>query len=346
MQNDDKLREYLNIINAFPFVDDVFLEGAHSLFDGQDGQSDGSIVIKADQMPIRFKFAILNFPKYSTINNLINTLEMDGIYTELVILFSPYITQEMAEYLDSKSINYVDLVGNCRFVIGTKYHISKSGKRPPKKEFKLPRISVQGLKLIFSLLADPILIKHSVREIASLAGISKSSAANWLQNLEEEGLLGRTKKSLQIIEKEKLLNRWLEGYKSILLPEIFIGSYMTPFKFPHDLEKQVMRVLNDNGIAFAQGEFTAAWELVRHYRGTHATFHIHKLNQTLLNDIKAVPARDGNLVLMDFVNTISLRGRTSLAVHPLLIYTQLISMNDPRAIETAKIIYEENLGSL
>ena len=83
MLNRNKLQEYLDEIVALPFVNDVFLEGTSELFDGQDRQSYGSLIIKINQKPNRFKFILSNFTKYSTVNNLINNLDLDGIYRDL-----------------------------------------------------------------------------------------------------------------------------------------------------------------------------------------------------------------------------------------------------------------------
>jgi len=343
MRNSSEIDEYLNIISAFPFVSDTYVEGIPLLFDGHRGQYDGFVIIKINNSPTRFRFIQKNFSKYSIIRNLIHNLEISGTCKELFILFSEYITAEMANYLDSEGINFIDLAGNCRFVLGNEIYVFRTGNTPVKTAEPPRGISRQALSIIFALLVDPKIVNLSVREIAFKAGVSKSTVANWLYSFENEGIIGKTKQGFGIIEKEALWKRWFEGYPTVVLPEIFIGTYMTPYDDPLERDKRITSILNKYDREWAMGGLTASWKFVKHYKGENSTFHISKVSHEFLREIKAIPSKDGHLTLLEPMGLIAMRSELPHVAHPLLVYTQLITSGDNRAMESAQLIFEKYL---
>ncbi len=102
------------------------------------------------------------------------------------------------------------------------------------------------------------------------------------------------------------------------------------------LEERVEFVVRFGGTA-------GAYRLEPHYRGSVTVAHLGPPSEETRRRLKAIPASDGDLVWMRHIGEASKNGETSDTVHPLLVYSELVSDPDPRAVEAADLIRERRL---
>jgi hypothetical protein len=264
--------------------------------------------------------------------------EIKGSKLEEIMLVVPYVNPSLADYMNSQGLNFIDLAGNCRLAIGKSFYVFIKGKKLPGGSPYIPKARIAGYLVIFTFLADPSLLNEPVRFVAEKAGIGKSVVASRITSLAKDGFIGRTTKGWRIIRYDDLLERWLIGYNEIIRRRIFNGSYKTRISDPEEREAKVEESLKSYPDNWAWGETSAAWRMVKYYRGESTTLHLASIPPSLILKMEALPSAEGNLVFMRPLGPLSMQGTLEHVVHPLLVYTQLITSNDPRAMETAREI--------
>jgi len=264
--------------------------------------------------------------------------ELKGEKPGRFLLVFPYVNPSLADYMDSHGLNFIDLAGNCRLSPGKGFHVYIKGRRLPGGSPYIPKARIAGYQVIFAILAEPSLLNQPVRIVAEQAGIGKSAVAARITMLARDGFIGRTTKGWRIIRYDDLLERWLMGYSDIIRPRIFNGSYKARINEPDKREAIAEACLKSSPDNWAWGELSAAWRMVKYYRGETTTLHLSSIPPLLILRLEALPSGEGNVVFMRPLGPLSMQGTADHLVHPLLVYSQLITSNDPRARETAKEI--------
>jgi len=199
--------------------------------------------------------------------------------------------------------------------------------------------------VLFALLADPSLARAPVRTLADRAGVGKSAAAEALLRLEAEGLFVRAG-GRRFLPRPETVDRWLAGYLEVLRPRWLIGRYRTADDSPAHLEAAVAEVLGERSGTWGWGGGAAAARLTGHYRGRETVVLVAAPPPDLPRQLRALPARDGQLVLMRGTPPLALAGVVPETAHPLLIYAELLATGDERAREAAREIRSRFLGEL
>src|SRR5712671_1419304 len=115
-------------------------------------------------------------------------------------------------------------------------------------------------------MSHPESANASVRVLAESAGVGKTAAAEMIQRLESEGYLGRTTSGRQLLERERLVERWLTGYADVLRPSLIFGQFRIAENDPANVEDRVQKALR-NTKPWAWGGGAAAFRLAGHFRG-------------------------------------------------------------------------------
>lgn len=255
------------------------------------------------------------------------------------------VTVEMAEELRNKGIQFIDTAGNCYINQTPIYVFIKGNKR--KHITKAPAVNrvfkQTGLRVLYALLCNPEMVNETYRTIAAKTGVALGMV-NWVfKDLNELGFLletgtGRARK-IRLLNKEKLLERWITAYAEQLRPKLILGRYRGA-----DGWWQTAQLKPEQ--ALWGGELAAA-KLTDYLKPQEITIYLDKDNPAAVlipNRLKKDPAGDVELVARFWQpETVAPHEDT---VHPLLVYADLMATGNQRNIETGRIIYDRHIVQL
>lgn len=269
------------------------------------------------------------------------------------ILITDYINPNIADKLRKHDVQFMDTVGNIYINAKPLYVFIKGNKRP-KKDTHLSfettdrgrAFQASGLKVIFALLINPKLINTSYREIASVTGVALGIVGWTINDLKQSRFLIEYNKSRQLKNIPKIINKWVDGYLEKLRPKLYLGLFSTD---KHDwLLNKEKNITNYN--AHLGGE-TAAAILTGNLKPEITTLYLDQDGNTkLLADNRFHRDPTGNILVFKAFWSSDIiqvdKSRIETIVHPLIIYADLLATQDPRNLETARIIYDKHLTKI
>jgi len=263
-----------------------------------------------------------------------------NFFKEKGILIARYITPQIADELRKLNIPFMDTAGNAHinepplfiFLKGNKlihdYHVNR-----PTRTFR-----PAGLQVLFALLCNPDLENAPYREIAKKADVALGTVGWIIDDLRRLNYLIETKlKRRKLTRKEGLLNRWVTAYPEQLRPKMIIGFYTA------DNLGWWKNAEIENFNAFWGGEVAAAW-LTEYLKPQKITIYANQpiSRFLMLNKIKKDP--NGDIEILRVFWNFEADWHKKKVVPPLLIYADLLATGDARNIETARMIYENELN--
>lgn len=260
------------------------------------------------------------------------------------LLLARYIPRPTAERLIEAGVNFVDVAGNGHLVLPPAHHWTSIGKKEPRTELGARGRSARTIQVLLTLVAYPDAAGWSVRKLARVSGVGKSTAANARRQLVEEGSFIESNGLLRPVDPEAANDELVFGYRHILRPKLLIGRYSSNFS-PDALVKEMVssRV---SGLRFSLTGGSAAHRLQRFYRGVDTVSFLDGSVAAALKTLRLLPDRDGPITFLSAFGELvhwGVHDGASLA-HPLLIYTELMSDPSPRAREAADELRKEFLG--
>ena len=261
------------------------------------------------------------------------------------ILMTPYVAPRLGQFLEERGINYVDRVGNCFLSLGPDYLARIEGRRRPPRDLPRATLRAPSYQVLFALLARPELTNTSVRTLAESAGVGKTAAAEMVQRLESEGYVGRATNGRQLLERGRLVERWLTGYADVLRPSLTFGRFRIAEDDPAEVEARVGKALGE-AKPWAWGGGAAAFRLTGHFRGEDSVLWVPEPKSDLPRALNALPAKDGPLTILRAKGPLMLEGAKPHTAHPLLVYAELLTRPSERAAEAAEEIREKYLRYL
>lgn len=262
------------------------------------------------------------------------------------ILVAPYINPQQAEKLKQFKIPFIDTAGNA-CIYKEPLFVYITGKKLPAEERHTQNVRAfrpTGLQVVFALLCNPELIKAPYRDIATAAQVALGTVGWVIGDLKrlgyilDKGIYGR-----KIIQIKKLFKAWVEAYARDLRPKKYIGRFaMTQ---PGKLEQLDVQ----NPRAYLGGEAAAA-KITGYLKPKTATFYLpeNTAHQNVVEDfiVQARLKKDtgGNVELLKAFWGFDVPWEFKGVVPPLLIYADLMATANDRNIETAKIIYDQNIA--
>ncbi len=261
------------------------------------------------------------------------------------VMIIPQVTADMADRLRTENIQFIDTAGNCFINQPPLYLFIKGNKiQGTVKAPVVGRAFKQtGLRVLYALLCNPGLENETYRVIAAKTNVALGMV-NWVLNeLNELGYLVETGKGrarhIQLIEKDKLLERWITGYAEQLRPKLQIGRYRGADGW---WQKAALNPENAQW-----GGEVAAEKLTDYLKPQTITIYVDKDKQgavLIQNRLKKDPEGDVELLQRFWeLDTIVPHGET---VHPVLVYADLMATGNQRNIETARILYDEHIVQL
>lgn len=264
---------------------------------------------------------------------------------ETWILFAPYVTPRLAETLAAHKINFLDQAGNCHLELppGVLVHIVG---RPAAIRESSTSISLNGYRVLLALLAAPRLANASVRELAVMAGVGKSTAAAALHSLSGLGLLHPTR-SGKVLEGPHLLDRWVAGYADRLRPSLVLARYHPAERDLQVLEAKGEEALSRLGVRWAFTGGVAAQRLTGHYRGETTVVHLERPVPELARELRLAPSPQGSLIVMLAPGPVVFEDMPLPGTAPAaLVYAELLASGGERAREAAEVVRERCLPGI
>jgi hypothetical protein len=254
------------------------------------------------------------------------------------LLAAEYVSPDQADKLKELGILFFDTYGNA-FIKdeGLYIYVSRTQAVRAKASVKPPRLFyAAGLKLIFGFLSSAGLITKTYRDISVATGVSLGTV-NWVMEdlVKYSYLINEKDKNRTLINKEELINRWIDAYPMNLRPKILLGRFHA---VNHNWWERVdMEPLN----ACWGGEVGAA-RLINYLKPQVVTIYANNLlPQLQLENALRRDSKGEVEILRKFWNF-----PTKQTAPPLLIYADLITTAIDRNLEAAKIIYDKYIAGL
>jgi hypothetical protein len=257
------------------------------------------------------------------------------------VMVLPYVTAVMAEKYRKDGIQFIDTAGNGYINQPPLYLFIKGNKMPGV--IKAPPVNrtfkQTGLRVLYALLCNPGLENETYRIIAAKTNVALGMI-NWVvKDLTELGFLMEIGAGRRLIQKERLLERWITAYAEQLRPKLVLGRY-------RGAEGWWQQAVLKPEQALWGGEVAAA-KLTDYLKPQVVTVYVDKDNPAAVlipNRLKKDPEGDVELVGRFWQTDVVVpHGDT---VHPILVYADLMATGNQRNIETARIIYDKHIIQL
>jgi len=263
-----------------------------------------------------------------------------------LMIFARYVSRQAGERLADAGVNFVDEAGNMNVALGNDFHTLVLGKPQKRPEPESKRLGAATVQVYFTCLAKTDAIALPVRELATLAGVGKTAAAEARQRLAREGILHElADKPRRIADPKRLSELFLDGYQRILRPHLFIGRYRGPDRDPNLFVKRFADLAQQHNLDWALTGGAGAAALDQFYRGDETSLFVGNTPRDVPRLMSLLPDRKGPITLLRlFCPLVVLpRSKGQPVAHPWLLYAELLQHHEPRSLEAAEEIRERYL---
>ena len=269
------------------------------------------------------------------------------------ILAASYIQSRIATQLRDCGIQYMDAAGNA-FINSNNYHVVIVGQKPSRKaiDSKMVKAKVpgddkktgkafqpSGLKVIFTLLSDPALANTSLRNIVNQSGVSLGSVSAIQKDLIAHGYLQKVNNTIALKNRPQLITRWAEAFPYLVRNKMHLGQ------FTADNIDWWRSVDDDMGIQLS-GEVAAS--LLSNYLQPKdgIVYTTKETLKTLMKVARLRQLKEGEqpIFTVDVYEPFWAMASGKLVAPELIVYSDLLSNNDPRNEDAARRLYDEYLA--
>ncbi len=295
----------------------------------------GFLTLNIENQKIRYNVEIKNELRYIHLQQVIAHNRANQPY----MLLAHSIFPKIKDQLRLNKIAYLEANGNIYLTpngitiwIDTNTAIEKSKNKSSRAFTKT------GLKVVFKFLIDDTWVNKPYRQIAEQTGTGIGNITNIINGLKQDGFLIPLNRNEHILNNKKdLLDKWVNAYEQKLKPNIKIGT----FRFLDDVNFYNWKNLPLNKGKSYWGAEPAADLLTNYLRPAELTCYTTETRNELIKNYRLIPDETGNIKIYNkFWHDSEMDKNT---VPPLLIYADLINMNDRRCTEVAQKIYDEYL---
>ena len=260
------------------------------------------------------------------------------------LLITDYVTQTVAEQLKEQGIAFADAAGNA-WLRGPNFMIWANGKKRREK-LKAPRAGrawqPTGIKVIFALLCNPQWINLGYRDLAARTGVANGTVGWVMRELTEQGFVvkpRRRKLKRQLVQRRKLLDRWVEFYTGTFRQTTLLGRYKTD-------NFDWWKTLDARKYAVMHGGETAGAILTDFLKPGIVTLYGRDIPPQLMIEHRLRKTDDGNIEIRQRFWTFDYDWVHPELTPPVLVYADLLATGDARCIETAQKVYDGHLAGL
>ena len=301
---------------------------------GVHDKYDAVLELRLFDCPLKFNVEIKANTNNINLGNIAN--QMRNI-EKPALLVTKFVNPQLAGKLRGMGIPFVDTAGNA-FINLPPVYIWMTGNKIEGTNMIFDRNIAWGqaqLRVIFALLCHPGLENKNYRAIAREANTALGTVNRTFRNLTmKKYLVEINNNEHKLVDKRKLLDRWVELYAEKLRTRTLLGRY----KSKNDLNGKQLNLAEFNA---QWGGEVAAERLTGYLRPGEFTVYTDKtaVNE-LIYRLRLVKNPEGNVELRQrFWGNDPIWGKQD-TVHPILIYADLLATAEPRNIETARIIYD------
>jgi hypothetical protein len=258
-----------------------------------------------------------------------------------LLIVADYINPQLAEQLKEQDIWFADTAGNAYINHSPVFVFIKGNKQIEKLTARTVGRAFQptGLKIIYAFLCNPELVNAPYREISQKTEVALGTVSWVMTDLNELGhIVDMGSRGRRLKDTRKLLERWLIAYSEKLRPKLQTGRYKAPN--PDWWQTASLHSLQ----AYWGGE-VAADKLANYLKPEIITIYVMEKWATMLkitHQLRKDP--NGNVEILNTFWDVENEINAAETVNPILIYADLIASGDPRNIETAQMIYEQELA--
>lgn len=324
-----------NALKAFTNITglpaDIREKEAHS-----DQGPDAFLRIVFQDMEFHFAVEIMPIFTRATVGGALQQLQK---FPRRGIVVTQYITPQIADLLREMDVFFIDRAGNAYINEPPLFIFSKGNKLPDTyRKAPLTRIfQPAGLKVVFALLCNPGLENRPFRQIMKAANVALGTVEGTMRSLQQMGfLIDAGKRGRIVTQKQDLITRWATIYPQQLRPKQLIGRYKA------DKYDWWEKITLDQFKAYWGGEAAAA-KLTKYLKPQVITIYTGQPLATLLLKYKIKKDPNGDIEILKTFWGFKHNWQYPDVVHPLLIYADLLITGDRRNLETAKIIYDQEL---
>lgn len=261
-------------------------------------------------------------------------------------LFADHITRPMAERLRDLGIPFVDMAGNAWLEMPP-VALRVEGRKPGERTGVPPRnraFQPTGLKVLFALLCRPELFKAPLRDIAEVTGVAHGTVGWVMYGLRERGyLLERGKgRGRRRIPRDllRLLDDWAAEYARNLRPALLLGRYAPGANARTDWWRQPE--IQNQGVLL--GGEPAAAQLTQYLQPGTITLYAEQVPGRLVAEQRLERHERGTIEFRRRFWPFDHEWEWPELVPPALIYADLLATDEPRCVETARMIHERYLA--
>lgn len=307
---------------------------------------DGVVQIRIGRRVLRRSYLVRNTLNPSVLH-LASLLKRESNGGLLVI--TSHVNDRNAGLLKAAGVNFMDVVGNVFLDDGADLLILVTGRRPPVPEVAISRSRAfhpSGLKLLFALLTDrkigdPAvhdrpLVSRTYREIEAATGLPHSTVGWIMADLIRQGfVIEPAAGERALIDRKRILEQWVQGYMDRLRPALVVVRYR-PAKLDWWRDVAPERALWSGEVAAAKmtGQLKPGTAVLFGDAPSHSFVLRHGLQKDPHGAVE---------FLRPFWRDARDLGGTSDCVHPLLVYADLLCIDDDRTREVAEIVYDRHL---
>jgi len=303
--------------------------------------ADAVIDLKYNGMNEKYIVEVKRGLTTQTLGGVLNQINrIDG----KVLIVTDYVNPNMAEQLKRLDIPFVDILGNA-YINEPPVYIFIKGNRPfdnvdkriARRVLNTPGRAFQttGLKVLFVILCKPEMIEAPYREIAEAADVALGTVGWVFTDLRLGGFIAQIgNRQRRLMNIDELIRKWVEAYPTKLRPKLIIGKFKAD---EHDWWKYV----NINKYNAMWGGEVAAARITNYLKPEKITIYVKGDPKDLVIENKLKNDPNGNIEILNVFWNVEMNDDL---VHPLLVYADLIATGDARNIETAGMVYEEQLN--
>jgi hypothetical protein len=272
-------------------------------------------------------------------NQTIETLIKYNDQYKPFIIIAARIFPKIKAQLQKYQIAYLEANGNIYFKNDNYLLLIDTNKAIKIDEkFRNRAYTKTGLKVVFEFLNNNQLIHLPYRQIAEIANTAVGNVTNIIRGLKEEGFVLQLNKN-EIIFKNKrdLLEKWTNSFEYNLKPTLKMGN----FKFIDENNFYNWQNVNFYDNKTVWGGEPAADFMTNHLRPEKLTLYTTENRNELMRNYRLVPDINGNVeIYKKFWSEDTITNNIRNTAPPIVVYADLITTDDKRNRETAKLIYE------
>ena len=265
-----------------------------------------------------------------------------GQFDGVGLFMAPYLAPELARQCREMGLQYMDAAGNA-FLRQEGLYVLLEGHKPDKALLKAAKpmraFDKTGLKVVFALLVNPILLQAPYRDIAKAAGVALGTVGWIFTDLREHGLL---------VEDAQGKRRWVD-------PQRVIQAWTTnfPFRLRERLhprrfaakENDWWKAATPDAFGGYWGGEVAAAKLTGDLIPKTVTLYLPEERNAFLAKYRLRADPHGPIeVLEAFWEQAHDLNLPAGIAPPLLVYADLNNIGDPRTLEQAKVVHDRYLA--